>query len=294
MARDQRSFDLLKRYRALVCASLVGLPIWFAYPATVDATLITSGTDTLTSPATWTNQNVRTETIGWTVTFDPAKVTVDWTPATGTYDPTSGGSGALEGRMIITANFPDTSPISILFQQTPVGSANNPNPDPRASGLGLRFTLDSVDNNQGLIPVVDDWTSFAMKLVDPNVQPTFDNKSLDNQGLHPSFPHFHGNGTPNPFNYVSGGDAGNVGMGFVNFGNDGTVGPTGPTITFDTGNIGVHDFEVSGLRRQFTLVLQPNATFTQPPILTSEPPTVLLLVAGLIGLAGPAWRRHRK
>ena len=73
------------------------------------------------------------------------------------------------------------------------------------------------------------------------------------------------------------------GMGFVNFGNDGTVGPTG---VFDTGLIGVHDFEVSGLARQFTLVLQPNTTFTQPPILTPEPSTLslLLVLAGVVAL----------
>ena len=154
-----------------------------------------------------TNPAVRTATIGWTVTF-PANVTLDWAPATGTYDPTSGGGASVEGTMTITANFPDTNPINILFQQVAAGTANNPNPDPRASGLGLRFGLDSVDNNQSL---TDGWGSFAMKLVDPNVQPKFDNKSLDNQGLHPSFPHFHGKGTPTPFNYVSGSDAGNVG-----------------------------------------------------------------------------------
>jgi len=67
-----------------------------------------------------------------------------------------------------------------------------------------------VNNNQD--PTTG-WGSFAMKLVDPNVQPTFDNTSLDNQGLHPSFPHFHGKGTPTPFNFVSGSDDGNKGHG---------------------------------------------------------------------------------
>jgi hypothetical protein len=259
--------------------ALVG---WLLFPNPTEADLIVSGTDTLASPATWTNQNAgRTDTIGWTVTF-PANVTVDWVPATGTYNPASGGSASIEGTMTITANFPDTNPISIGFQQVPAGTKNNPNPTPRAPGLGLRFQLDSVNSNQD--PTTG-WGSFAMKLVDPKVQPTFDNTSLDNQGLHPSFPHFHGKGTPTPFNFVSGSDDGNKGMGFVNFGNDGTVGPTG---VFDTGLIGVHDFEVSGLARQFTLVLQPNTTFTQPPILTPEPSTLslLLVLAGVVALIG--------
>jgi len=271
--------------RTLTCAFCIAFADWVLFPATAAAILIVSGTDTLNSPATWTNPAVRTATIGWTVTF-PANVTVDWTPSAGNYDPTSGGAASVEGTMTITANFPDTNAINVRFQQVPAGTANNPNPDPRASGLGLRFMLDSVDNNQSL---VDGWGIFAMKLVDPNIQPVFDNKSLGD--LHPSFPHFHGKGTPIPFNYVSGSDAGNMGMGFVNFGNDGTVGPTG---TFDTGNIGVHDFEVSGLARQFTLVLQPNTTFSQPPILTPEPSTLLLLVAGLVGLAGSLRIRVRR
>jgi hypothetical protein len=163
------------------------------------------------------------------------------------------------------ANFPDVDPISILFKQTAVANAQN---DPRLAGLGLRFNMNSVNNDQGLVPVVDDWTSFGMELVDPNVQPP----EIDGVE-HPTFPHFHGIGTPNPFNYVSGGGAGGGGprnsIAFLNYGNDGTVGPTGPTQTFESDNIGVHDYEINGLQRQFTLVLQPNMTFTPAPVLGS-------------------------
>jgi hypothetical protein len=193
--------------------------------------------------------------------------------------------------MTITANFPDTNPINILFQQRPAGTANNPTPNPRAGGLGLRFNLNSVNNNQGMIPVADDWTSFAMRLIDPDVQPIFNNNSLDNAGLHPSFPHFHSPGTPVPFNFINGGEVmQSPSKGFLNYGNDGTVVP-GNAFTVNT--IGVHDFEVNALARRFTLQLQPNATFTQPAVrVVPEPSTFLLFAAGVIGLAR-AWRKRR-
>ena len=273
-------------YRALMSASCVAIACWLAFPASASAVAITSGTDTLNSPAVWPNPAVRTATIGWTVTF-PANVSVDWTPRGDGYNPASGGLAANEGAMTITANFPDTNAINILFQQTAPGTANNPIPNPRANGLGLRFTLNSVNNNGGLIPVVDDWTSFAMQVIDPDVQPVFENNSLDNAGLHPSFPHFHSPGTPVPFVFISGGEpSGPPSFGFLNYGNDGIVGPNGGTTTFTVNGIGFHDFEVNGLARRFTLVLQPNATFTQPLVrVVPEPSTFLLLAAGVIGLA---------
>src|SRR6516162_242650 len=93
-------------FRTVICAVSFALVGWFLFPNPTEADLIVSGTDTLASPATWTNQNAeRTDTIGWTVTF-PANVTVDWVPATGTYNPASGGSASIEGTMTITANFP--------------------------------------------------------------------------------------------------------------------------------------------------------------------------------------------
>jgi hypothetical protein len=292
MIKNRLYFYLLGCYRAFMSASCVALACCLGFPASASAVPITSGTDTLNSPATWANPAVRTATIGWTLTF-PANVSVDWTPSGGNYNPASGGLAANEGVMTITANFPDTNPINILFNQTAPGTANNPNPNPRASGLGLRFTLNSVNNNGGLIPVVDDWTSFAMKLIDPDIQPIFDNGSLDNAGLHPSFPHFHSPGTPNPFNFINGGEpSGPPSFGFLNYGGGGTVGPGGGTNAFTVNGIGAHDFEVNGLARQFTLVLQPNATFTQPEVrVVPEPSTFLLFASGVIGLVC-AWRKR--
>ena len=279
-------------YRAFMSASCVALACWLGFPASASAVLIATGTDTLKSPTTWPNMAVRTEMIGWTVSWI-ADVTVDWEPRNmglPAYNPEGSGLAAVEGTMTITANFPDTNPINILFQQVPAGTANNPIPNPRAEGLGLRFILNSVNNNQGLIPVADDWTSFAMRLIDPDVQPIFENDSLDNAGLHPSFPHFHSPGTPVPFNFINGGDVmQSPSKGFLNYGADGTVVP-GNAFTVNT--IGVHDFEVNALARRFTLQLQPNATFTQPEVrLVPEPSTFLLLASGVIALA--AWGRRR-
>lgn len=278
------------RSGVLLRAVVSGLVGFLAVGSPAIAGPITSGTDTLDSPATWTNMAVRTNTIGWTVTFG-ANVSVDWTPSANNYNPASGGGPALEGLMKIIVDFSDNNPVTITFKQTAVGSANNPVNNPRNNGLGLRFNVESINiNHTGLVPVVDDWTSFGMKLVDPVGQPDFMNDSLDNAGLHPSYPHFHGTGgATSGLSYINGGDPpNNMGKGFMNYGN-GNVGPNG---TFSTTGLPIHDFEVSGQQRMFHLVLQPNAQFTQPAILAPEPSTLAMLTPAGLLFAAAWWRRR--
>jgi PEP-CTERM motif len=143
--------------------------------------------------------------------------------------------------------FTSLSPVSIVFTENNAAAADN---------FGFRLTAmsEAVTNNTGAT-----WTGFTETLIDPTV---------DNSGaFHPQFAHFHQDTgfSGAPFTLTSGGASQRT----LQFGN-GTVNNGG---TWNPAGIGIHDFQLNGQTRTFTLVLAPNVP---------EPGTFVLALGGVV------------
>jgi hypothetical protein len=202
---------------------------------------------------------------GWSVNYDNTQVSGV------AFSPNAPGS-INEGTLSLNLSWTTSAPITLSFVE---------NAPATADAFGLRITLnENVSNNSGVA-----FTGFGFALNDTTTP------SSAGSNLHPGIAHFHNDSTSLGAFSVTGLPA--------------TLPPGGssPTSFSATGSslanaasstwtgIGIHEFEIAGVARNFQLVQTAVAASTPPVGTVPEPSSYALLAAGLLGL-GVAMRRR--
>jgi hypothetical protein len=222
----------------------------------------------------------------WTVTTFPTLnpgLTLTATPADGTARTTA---------LALSYTFNNLTPITVVFTEN--AAATMSYGGATGSGkAGLNFSLTEMLTNATSKTI----TQFTETLTDSDMQKGKTLTGAQEQALykanaddhHPPFSHFHGLSSPGPFNSTLTPAGDHYFTGVTLSGGKGlldgqTTGQGGvPVISMAT----VHDVVIDTYQRQFTLTITPLSA-------NPEPSTVILLVTGMVGVAGFHLVRKRR